>query len=79
MDSGDIASTLVSISTDGRVARWKITKGLEFGDLMKLKRTQRHDAVYTSQRMANMARTLKQARFRPRRPSPSDVSAGRRG
>eukprot|EP00164_Ancoracysta_twista_P005386 GFYU01007369.1.p1 GENE.GFYU01007369.1~~GFYU01007369.1.p1 ORF type:complete len:788 (-),score=235.39 GFYU01007369.1:56-2419(-) len=30
--------TLVSISTDGRVTRWSLKKGLEFADLMKLKR-----------------------------------------
>jgi WD40 repeat protein len=62
-DTGPIASTLVSISTDGRVTRWKITKGLEYGDLMKLRRTQRRDTVFTSQRMTNMARGLKQDAF----------------
>ena len=62
-DTGPIASTLVSVSTDGRVTRWTITKGLEYGDVMKLKRTQRRDAVYTSQRMTNMARNLKQEPF----------------
>eukprot|EP00873_Tetraselmis_striata_P018619 jgi/Tetstr1/438883/TSEL_027391.t2 len=29
---------LVTISTDGRISLWSITKGLEFSDLMKLKR-----------------------------------------
>eukprot|EP00951_Prasinocladus_malaysianus_P003233 scaffold23011_cov34-Prasinocladus_malaysianus.AAC.1 len=29
---------LISISTDGRITMWSITKGLEFSDLMKLKR-----------------------------------------
>ena len=62
-DTGNIASTLVSISTDGRVTRWKITKGLEYNDLMRLKRVQRRDAVYTSQRMASIARSLKQEAF----------------
>lgn len=32
---------LVSISTDGRVTQWSIAKGLEFVDLMKLKRIPR--------------------------------------
>ena len=32
---------LVSISTDGRVTQWSIAKGLEFVDLMKLKRVPR--------------------------------------
>lgn len=32
---------LVSISTDGRVTQWSIAKGLEFSDLMKLKRMAR--------------------------------------
>jgi len=32
---------LVSISTDGRVTQWSIAKGLEFADLMKLKRVPR--------------------------------------
>lgn len=62
-DTGNIASTLVSISTDGRVTRWRITKGLEHNDLMKLKRMQRRDSVYTSQRMANISRNLKQEAF----------------
>jgi hypothetical protein len=36
---------LVSISTDGRVTQWSITKGLEFTDLMKLKRVVRRNAA----------------------------------
>lgn len=63
MDTGAVATTLVSVSTDGRVTRWKISKGLEFNDLMKLKRTVRRDAVYTSQKMSNMARNLKHEAF----------------
>ncbi|KAG2499039.1 hypothetical protein HYH03_003224 [Edaphochlamys debaryana] len=35
---------LVSISTDGRVTQWSIAKGLEFSDLMKLKRMARRGA-----------------------------------
>jgi WD40 repeat protein len=34
----------VSISTDGRVTQWSIAKGLEFSDLMKLKRMARRGA-----------------------------------
>eukprot|EP00899_Mesostigma_viride_P012208 jgi/Mesvir1/20989/Mv08051-RA.2 len=33
--------SLVSISTDGRITQWSIKKGLEFTDLMKLKRVVR--------------------------------------
>lgn len=62
-DTGYTASTLVSISTDGRVTRWRITKGLEHNDLMRLKRMQRREAVYNSQRMANIGRNLKQEAF----------------
>lgn len=62
-DTGNIASTLVSISTDGRVTRWRITKGLEHNDLMKLKRMQRREAIYTTQRMASIGRNLKQEAF----------------
>eukprot|EP00798_Chlamydomonas_sp_ICE-L_P023736 gene23736-9292_t len=36
---------LVSISTDGRVTQWSIAKGLEFADLMKLKRVPRKPTV----------------------------------
>ena len=35
------ASALVSISTDGRVTQWKLTKGLEHVDLMRLTRVAR--------------------------------------
>mmetsp|Transcript_24966 Transcript_24966/g.81789 ORF Transcript_24966/g.81789 Transcript_24966/m.81789 type:complete len:774 (+) Transcript_24966:69-2390(+) len=35
------SESLVSISTDGRVTQWSIKKGLEFMDLMKLKRVAR--------------------------------------
>lgn len=62
-DTGNVASTLVSISTDGRVTRWKIAKGLEHNDLMKLKSVPRRDAPINSQRMANIARNLKQEAF----------------
>ncbi|GAX75644.1 hypothetical protein CEUSTIGMA_g3088.t1 [Chlamydomonas eustigma] len=34
---------LISISTDGRVTQWSIAKGLEFVDLMKLKRVPRRN------------------------------------
>lgn len=40
-DTGPAASALVSISTDGRVTRWHISKGLEYEDLIKLKRVAR--------------------------------------
>ena len=63
LDKGDTAAELASISTDGRVTRWKITKGLEHTDLMKLKHVPRRNTVYTSPRMANLARTLKQEPF----------------
>ena len=62
-DTGNVASTLVSISTDGRVTRWKIAKGLEHNDLMKLKRMPRRDVPMSSQRIANIARNLKQEAF----------------
>jgi dynein intermediate chain 4, axonemal len=63
IDTGNLASTLVSISTDGRVTRWKISKGLEYNDLMKLKRTVRRDSVCTTQKMSNVARNLKHEAF----------------
>ena len=37
----DKGESLVSISTDGRITEWSIKKGLEFTDLMKLKRATR--------------------------------------
>ena len=37
----DRGESLVSISTDGRITQWSIKKGLEFTDLMKLKRVAR--------------------------------------
>ncbi|GMH39829.1 hypothetical protein BSKO_07733 [Bryopsis sp. KO-2023] len=42
LDRGaDREEVLISISTDGRVTQWSITKGLEYTDLMKLKRVAR--------------------------------------
>eukprot|EP00735_Rhodelphis_limneticus_P004130 TRINITY_DN15683_c0_g1::TRINITY_DN15683_c0_g1_i1::g.18735::m.18735 TRINITY_DN15683_c0_g1::TRINITY_DN15683_c0_g1_i1::g.18735 ORF type:complete len:690 (+),score=112.34,sp/E9PYY5/WDR78_MOUSE/37.64/1e-128,WD40/PF00400.27/7.5e+02,WD40/PF00400.27/0.29,WD40/PF00400.27/5,WD40/PF00400.27/1e+03,WD40/PF00400.27/4e-08,WD40/PF00400.27/0.24,WD40/PF00400.27/0.047 TRINITY_DN15683_c0_g1_i1:187-2070(+) len=35
----DGGESLISISSDGRVAKWSLKKGLEHADLMKLKRT----------------------------------------
>jgi WD40 repeat protein len=63
VDHGESASTLVSISTDGRVTRWKITKGLEHSTLMKLKRMARRTAAAVTPKMANVARNLKQEAF----------------
>ncbi len=39
---------LVSISTDGRVTQWSIAKGLEFSDLMALKRVPRKATAGTN-------------------------------
>lgn len=41
----DRDETLVSISTDGRVTQWSLKKGLEYIDLMKLKRVARKTTV----------------------------------
>jgi len=54
---------MVSVSTDGRVTRWKITKGLEHADLMRLKRTARRAAVPLTAKQASLARNLKQEAF----------------
>lgn len=43
---------LVTISTDGRISLWSITKGLEFSDLMKLKRVVPKQAAPTQVRGA---------------------------
>ena len=44
----DRDEVLVSISTDGRVTQWSLKKGLEYIDLMKLKRVARKTTVATS-------------------------------
>ena len=41
----DRDEALVSISTDGRVTQWSLKKGLEYIDLMKLKRVARKTTV----------------------------------
>lgn len=46
LDRGaDRDEVLISISTDGRVTQWSITKGLEYSDLMMLKRVARKSTV----------------------------------
>lgn len=46
LDRGaDRDEVLISISTDGRVTQWSITKGLEYTDLMMLKRVARKSTV----------------------------------
>jgi dynein intermediate chain 4, axonemal len=62
IDNGPVASTLVSISTDGRITRWHITKGLEYDDLMKLKRTVRRAAAPASQK-AGVVSSVRQEAF----------------
>ena len=39
--ASDASETIVSISSDGRVTQWSVKKGLEFADLMKLKRAEK--------------------------------------
>lgn len=39
------SETLVSVSTDGRVTQWMIRKGLEYTDLMLLKRQTKQKKV----------------------------------
>ena len=63
LDTGALATTLVSISTDGRVTRWDTAKGLEFDDLMKLKRTVRREAAAGPLKASSAARGLKQEAF----------------
>lgn len=38
VELGDRGEKIISISTDGRVTQWSLTKGLEFNDLMRLKK-----------------------------------------
>eukprot|EP00002_Diphylleia_rotans_P031932 TRINITY_DN6660_c0_g1_i3.p1 TRINITY_DN6660_c0_g1~~TRINITY_DN6660_c0_g1_i3.p1 ORF type:complete len:353 (+),score=64.46 TRINITY_DN6660_c0_g1_i3:171-1229(+) len=38
VDTNERGERLVSVSTDGRISQWSIKKGLEFTDLMRLKR-----------------------------------------
>lgn len=38
VDKAEKGETLVSISGDGRVIEWSMKKGLEFNELMQLKR-----------------------------------------
>ena len=45
----DKGESLVSISTDGRITEWSLKKGLEFTDLMKLKRATRKDTGQKSE------------------------------
>jgi WD40 repeat protein len=63
LDTGTLTPMLVTTSTDGRVTRWNITKGFEFDDLMKLKRTVRRDPLHITPKMSNLARNLKQEAF----------------
>jgi hypothetical protein len=39
------AEALVSVSSDGRVTQWSMSKGLECSDLIKLKRVSTHKKV----------------------------------
>ena len=63
VEAGAPASTLVSVSTDGRVTRWDTAKGLEFDDLMKLKRTARREAQAGPLKASSAARGLKTEAF----------------
>jgi len=57
----DREEVLASISTDGRVSQWSITKGLECQDLMKLKRVMQRntngktDQAFISRRSSGMS------------------------
>ena len=52
-DSGDKdASALVSISTDGRVTQWRLEKGLEHVDLMRLTRVARRGLAHSAAKAA---------------------------
>jgi len=53
----DRDEALVSISTDGRVTQWSLKKGLEYIDLMKLKRVARKTTVAAGTSTVNAAQT----------------------
>ena len=64
-DSGDKdASALVSISTDGRVTQWRLEKGLEHVDLMRLTRVARRGLAHSA---AKAAAKPPEATISPRR------------
>ncbi|KAJ1532457.1 WD repeat-containing protein 78, partial [Nowakowskiella sp. JEL0078] len=44
-DEQSRGENLVSVSTDGRVTQWTIRKGLEFSDLMSLKRVSKQETL----------------------------------
>ncbi|KAI9009825.1 WD40-repeat-containing domain protein [Gaertneriomyces semiglobifer] len=54
-DEQSRGETLVSVSTDGRVTQWLIRKGLEYTDLMTLKRVTRQQEVKTGDRTSNIS------------------------
>lgn len=53
----DRDETLVSISTDGRVTQWSLKKGLEYIDLMKLKRVARKTTVVSGTNSSSAPQT----------------------
>ncbi|KAJ3227804.1 WD repeat-containing protein 78 [Clydaea vesicula] len=62
-DEQSRGENLVSISTDGRVTQWIIRKGLEFTDLMTLKRVNKQENKSVGSNSGNMISTSKTGAF----------------
>ena len=53
------AEALVSVSSDGRVTQWSMSKGLECSDLIKLKRVSTHKKVDSHSQQTHLSLPLK--------------------